>query len=196
MVGPSPRPSPTRGEGEEPRRGFGRRSGGLSRRRKLAVRPAVARERERRAAGTRPRPASRPAGDRRPHSRLTRRRHRSGARLPRAATARGIARSEPLQGHGSRRRADRARCPGGRDGRHLRRLRRRRRDLGGTPAALHRGGRRPRRRLHPRPPEGRLRPQPAGSPPSSRWPLPPPPASRSSCSTTTSPSRCCQRPPR
>ena len=139
------------------------RSGGLSRRRALGLRQALAAARRRqrrradhrRAAGHCPRSS---AGCWRSAAIGSRR----GAGLSRAAAARPAARPGASARHGAGGRAPGARGPRRRADRRVRRLRCRRRHLGGAAVALFRGGRRPRLGLCARPAARGLRPERAG----------------------------------
>ena len=117
----------------------------------------------RRQYGAADRGAARAAGDRRAAAGAARRRPRRGAALSRAAPARAAPGPGASARHGAGRRPPRSRDPRRRDDRRLRRLRRRRRDLGGAAAAVFRGGRRPRLGLCARPHPRGLRPERAGA---------------------------------
>ena len=116
---------------------------------------------ERSGAGHRPAP--RPARRRGAAAGGARRRSRGRAGFPRPDAAQVPARSAASQGHGRRRGAAGARGARGRAHRRVRRLRRRRRHVVGAAAALLPQRRRQYRRLHPRSPQGGLRPQRAGA---------------------------------
>ncbi len=143
----------------------GWRSGGsrVSRRRAVALRPALAAARGGRSRRPDLGPAPGHTGDSRPRAGGAGDRGGGRRALPQSDAPRPVAGSQRLHRHGPRHRAPGARGDIGRADRDLRRLRRGRRHLGGAAAAVSLRRGRPRRRLRAGPHEGRLRPQRAGA---------------------------------